>query len=103
METEAQRKQESPPGNSWRSVSLFGISANTWRDFYRSGDMFRHHHLRDDRDRTAQNNSGEEPVHTYTCQHNQNLVLAYILYLCLDLGGLFPSYVEDEDGGRNVL
>ncbi|XP_023710468.1 uncharacterized protein LOC111866106 [Cryptotermes secundus] len=58
VETKAQGVQQSPPGNSWRSVSLFGMSANTWRNFYKSGEMFRHCQLRDNRDRTPQNDTG---------------------------------------------
>lgn len=78
METKAQRVQQSPPGNSWRSISLFGMSANTWRDFYKSGDMFRHCQLRDNRDQMSQNNTGEESVYASVHQHNQNLVMACI-------------------------
>ncbi|GFG34784.1 hypothetical protein Cfor_12047 [Coptotermes formosanus] len=37
----AQSEGKSPAQNRWRSVSLFGMSANTWRDFYRSGEMSR--------------------------------------------------------------
>jgi len=41
IQSTAQAEEKSPAPNRWRSVSLFGMSANTWRDFYRSGAMFR--------------------------------------------------------------
>lgn len=41
IQTMAQGEEKSPAQNRWRSISLFGMSANTWRDFYRSGAMIR--------------------------------------------------------------
>ena len=40
IQTTVQREEKSPAHNRWRSISLFGMSANTWRDFYKSGAMF---------------------------------------------------------------
>jgi len=61
IQTMAQGKEKSPAHNQWRSISLFGMSANTWRDFYRSGAMFR---SCEPSDRTSHHITGNKQVHT---------------------------------------
>jgi hypothetical protein len=61
IQTMAQGEEKSPAHNRWRSISLFGMSANTWRDFYRSGAMFR---SCEPGDKTSHHITGNKQEHT---------------------------------------
>jgi hypothetical protein len=71
-QTMAQSEGKSPAQNRWRSVSLFGMSANTWRDFYRSGEMSRSREPRNGMSHNITGNEQEHPVpawDTSRCLH----------------------------------
>jgi len=61
IQSTAQGEEKSPAHNRWRSVSLFGMSANTWRDFYRSGAMLR---SCEPSDRMSHHITGNKQEHT---------------------------------------
>jgi hypothetical protein len=68
IQTVAQGEEKSPAQNRWRSVSLFGMSANTWRDFYRSGAMFRGCEPNDRMSHNITGNKQECPVRVRAVQ-----------------------------------
>ena len=60
-QTTVQMEERGPAHNRWRGISLFGMSANTWRDFYRSGEMSR---SREPRNATSHKITGNKQEHS---------------------------------------